>query len=125
MRTVHVLAHALRVSSAALALYVLPAAWLAPGVALFLAAFTLAHDLAHGALGLTRRTNRVLLSLAGALMLTSGHAMRVAHLRHHARPLADDDYEGASARGSLGRALLLAPWFAFAVRREAWRRAPR
>jgi fatty acid desaturase len=58
-------------------------------------------------------------------MLTSGHAMRVAHLRHHAAPLADDDFEGAAVRMPLLRAILLSPYLAFAMRREAWRRAPR
>jgi fatty acid desaturase len=125
MRTAHLLAHVARLVASAAAYALLPGAYGAlAAVGLFLAAFSFAHDLAHGALGLPPRTNRLLLSLAGATMLTSGHAMRVAHLRHHAAPLADDDFEGAAAHGSLLRAVLRAPSFAFAMRREAWRRAP-
>ena len=126
MRTDHLLAHVARVAASAVAYVALPGAYAAlAAVGLFLAGFSFAHDLAHGALGLPARTNRLLLALAGATMLTSGHGMRVAHLRLHAAPLADDDFEGAAARGALFRALLLAPYFAFAVRREAWRRASR
>jgi fatty acid desaturase len=126
MRTDHLVAHVTRVAASAVAYVALPGAYAAlAAVGLFLAAFSFAHDLAHGALGLPARANRLWLSLAGAAMLTSGHAMRVAHLRHHAAPLADDDFEGAAVHGSFPRALLHAPRFAFAVRREAWRRASR
>jgi fatty acid desaturase len=89
----HLAAHLLRLAVAAAALVLLPPAWRAPlAAAVFLAAFCLAHDLAHGALRLPRRANELALSLAGLAMLTSGHAMRVAHLRHHAAPLGHDDF---------------------------------
>src|SRR4051794_39328436 len=84
--------------------------------ALWLAAFAAAHDLVHHALGLGRRTGAVALTVAGALMLTSGHAMLVSHLLHHKRPFADDDYEGAAARGDAAQALLKAPWWALLSR---------
>jgi fatty acid desaturase len=91
--------------------------------ALWLAAFDAAHDLVHDALGLGRRAGAVALTVAGALMLTSGHAMLVSHLWHHKRPFADDDYEGAAARGDAARALLRAPWWALLSRSHAYRRA--
>ncbi len=90
---------------------------------LWLAAFEVAHDLLHDALGLGRRAGAVALTIAGALMLSSGHAMLVSHLLHHKRPFADDDFEGAAARGSVVRALLWAPWWALAARVHAYRRA--
>jgi fatty acid desaturase len=141
MRTDHLLAHGARVAASAVAYVALSNAHGAygaygthgaygagaalAGVGLFLAAFSFAHDLAHGALGLPARANRWLLSFAGAAMLTSGHAMRVAHLRHHAAPLAADDFEGAAVRVSFLRAVLAAPYLTFAARREAWRRGSR
>ncbi len=92
---------------------------------LFLASFALAHDALHGALKLPRRVNAVVLSLAGVLMFFSGHAMRRGHLRHHARPLAADDVEGAPARGSFLGSLLRGPVDAMHLRAASWRLAPR
>ena len=92
-------------------------------VALFFASFALMHDVAHGALGLPRRANEIALAAAGALMLMSGHALRLMHLRHHARPLADGDLEGAPARLSLGRAARCAPIAAIELRVGAFRAA--
>jgi len=91
--------------------------------ALFLAAFSFMHDLAHGSLGLPRRANELALSFAGLVMLMSGHALRTTHLRHHARPLAADDVEGAPARMPLWRALLVGPAAALALRVSAFRHA--
>jgi hypothetical protein len=54
-------------------------------------------------------------------MLASGHGLRRMHLRHHARPLADDDLEGAGARVSLAGAFAIGPWNAVALRVEALR----
>lgn len=95
----------------------------AAAMALFFAAFALMHDVAHGALRLPRRANEIALAAAGSLMLMSGHALRLMHLRHHARPLADDDLEGHPARLSLPRALASAPLAAIALRIEAFRAA--
>src|SRR4051794_39707521 len=99
--------------------------------ALWLAAFDAPHDPGHPPPGLgrpprarpPRRTGAVALTVAGALMLTSGHAMLVSHLLHHKRPFADDDYEGAAARGDAAQALLKAPWWALLSRSHAYRRA--
>ena len=82
---------------------------IAGAVLLFFGAFNLLHDAMHGALGLPRPYNDLVLACAGALVGVSGHAARMAHLRHHRRPLADDDLEGRGARVSAGRALLLGP----------------
>lgn len=89
----------------------------------FLEAFALQHDLAHGALGLSRRSNEIALAVAGALLLMSGHGTRRTHLRHHARLFTDDDVEGRPARTSLLRALIGGPADVLAVRVAAFRGA--
>lgn len=96
----------------------------AASTALFMGAFSLQHDLAHGALGLGRRSNDALLTAAGLVMLSSSRAMRRMHMRHHARPLADDDVEGAGARRSLFGAVVTSPANAIELRVCAYRSAP-
>jgi fatty acid desaturase len=95
----------------------------AAAVASYLAAFMLTHELAHGALGLSRRRNEVALAIAGVCIVTSGHALRLMHLRHHADPLGPGDLEGRPARMSPGRALVAAPWLAVTLVIAAWRGA--
>lgn len=90
---------------------------------LYFACFALAHDLAHGAFGLPRTANARLLSLVALGMLVSGHAMRVLHLRHHARPLAGDDLEGDGARRSALGALVTGPASLVTLRVAAFRAA--
>lgn len=93
--------------SADSALMSLLAAPLAAG--LFMMTFSLFHDAAHGALDLPPRVNDVVLFMTSAPLMMSAHGQRQLHLRHHARPLAPDDLEGAGALSSLGRAFLEAP----------------
>lgn len=93
---------------------------------LFFAAFSLFHDAAHGALRLSRDAANAVLAGASTVLMMSAHAQRHLHLRHHARPLADDDLEGEGARLSLSRALLLGPVLAARMRvaqmpRSLWR----
>jgi fatty acid desaturase len=94
---------------------------LAGALALHLAAFALTHELAHGALGLTRRLNEFALSLAALPMLVAGHGMRLMHLRHHARPLAADDVEGVGATMTLWNAIAAGPRNTAQYRVEAFR----
>jgi fatty acid desaturase len=47
--------------------------------------------------------------------------MRVAHMRHHAHPMAADDLEGIAATVGWRRALTMAPCWALAVRLQASR----
>jgi fatty acid desaturase len=65
-------------------------------LAVFFAAFALAHDLTHGTLGLSPRGRKWALAAVAQLFLVSGQVMRTLHLRHHARPGAPDDLEGAA-----------------------------
>jgi fatty acid desaturase len=90
---------------------------------LFFEGFSIMHDLAHGALGLRRAQNEAALSLAGLLLLTSGHAMRRMHLLHHALHLEPGDVEGEPANVSLLRAIAGAPLHAVRLRVEAYRRS--
>lgn len=94
-------------------------------IVLFLAAFALNHDVSHNALALPHGANELALAFAGSLMLMSGHAIRATHVRHHLRPLANDDFEGAAASMSLSRALLTAPMQVLATRRAGYRLARR
>ncbi len=101
--------------------------WLAVPLAAVtcLAAFVQMHDAIHASLGLPRRANDVVLFLGGLLLLKSGHALRVTHLRHHGSCLGEDDPEGAPARWPLHRALLRGPFHIVALRVDAMRIAPR
>ncbi len=122
-RVVAFVHHLVRVLAAATALFAWPT--LAPvfAIALYFAGFMLTHELAHGALGLPRRANQLALALAGISTATSGHAMRVMHLRHHVRPLAHNDLEGAAARMTAGQAVVAAPYLALRLIATAWRTA--
>ncbi|HEX3598985.1 MAG TPA: fatty acid desaturase [Lacipirellulaceae bacterium] len=67
---------------------------------------SISHDLVHGNLGLSKRTNSFMLSVIELLALRSGHAYQAAHLHHHTRYPREDDIEGAAARMSFGRTIL-------------------
>lgn len=97
-----------------------PLAQVALGIGFYLASFSFTHDLAHGSLGLGRKTHEWLLALGSLPHLISGHSMRLMHQRHHARPLAADDFEGGGAAVSFGRSLWIGPKNAVLVRTRAW-----
>lgn len=63
------------------------------------------HDLVHRNLGLSRKTNDVLLSLIELLAIRSGHAYQAAHLHHHRHYPSPDDIEATAARRSFVGAL--------------------
>jgi fatty acid desaturase len=115
--------HAIRLGLSLLALALAPffgpAATAAASVLVFLAGFSFQHDLAHGAFRLERNVRESALSVVGALLLMSGHAMRAMHLRHHARIFAHDDLEGASARMSCPEAMICSPVLSIRLRTEA------
>jgi fatty acid desaturase len=91
----------------------------------FFPAFSLAHDLVHGTLGLGARGRRWALAAVAQLFLVSGHAMRAVHLRHHARPFADDDLESGGGGQRLGTTLRALPGLFLAMRWKpfGWSRA--
>jgi fatty acid desaturase len=100
-----------------------PAVALAAAMALYLGTFSFTHDTMHGALRLSKRATDFWLFVGGALMGLSGHGMRLLHLRHHARPLAADDIEGAGARLSLLGALCEGPFNIARYRVESFKAA--
>jgi fatty acid desaturase len=108
---------------AAAGLFHAPALALAAAMALYLGTFSFTHDVMHGALRLSRRATDFWLFVGGALMGLSGHGMRLLHLRHHARPLAEDDVEGEGARLTLLGALREGPFNIARYRLEALRAA--
>ncbi|NUP11839.1 MAG: fatty acid desaturase [Polyangiaceae bacterium] len=92
-------------------------------LAIYLAAFSLWHDVMHGVLALPPRIHRFALAASALVMLLSGHSLRRGHLVHHRRPLADDDIEGAPAKRTLLHAIVGAPADAIRLRVHSWRSA--
>ncbi len=88
--------------------------------ALFMAAFSANHDAVHGCLALPRRGREIAMAAFGFAMLLSSQAVRVMHLRHHARPLSEGDVEGMAASMPLSRALLALPRMATQYRAQAF-----
>jgi fatty acid desaturase len=115
--------HVLRIAAPLAVMIAAPRLAPLAAIAIYLGAFTLTHELAHGALGLSRRRNELALAVAGLCMATSGHALRLMHLRHHADPLGDGDLEGRSARMPAWRALAAAPGLCVLLVVAAWRTA--
>src|ERR1700760_612382 len=102
--------HTARITGCAIALIAAPRALLPLiAIAQYFAIFMLAHELVHAALGLPRRLNEALLAIVGAAIANSGHALRVMHLRPHARPFAEGDLEVSAAHLSPARALAASP----------------
>lgn len=89
-----------------------------------LAGFVQMHDAIHHSLGLSKRANSLVLTISGLLLLKSGHALKVTHLRHHGRCLSDQDPEGAPARWTLKEVFLRGPYHIFALRIAALRMSP-
>jgi fatty acid desaturase len=89
-----------------------------------LAAFVQMHDSIHYSLGISKRFHECLLTLSGLLLLKSGHALQVTHLRHHGRCLSNDDPEGKPATWPLTRVMIEGPFHMLILRLDALRIAP-
>ncbi|MFC6998971.1 fatty acid desaturase [Rufibacter roseus] len=100
--------------------------WLAIPVAFgtCLAAFVQLHDSIHQSLGLTKKSHSLLVTLSALLLLKSGHALKVTHLRHHGQCLSDDDPEGEPAKWTLKEIFLNGPYHIFMLRFASLRIAP-
>ncbi|MFM9879177.1 MAG: fatty acid desaturase family protein [Burkholderiaceae bacterium] len=89
--------------------------------AFFLTALRQAHDAYHASIGVPRSwLDAVLLALT-LTMLCSTHAIRHTHLVHHRNPLGPGDEEGAWARQSGWRALVLGLLFSIRTHAQALR----
>jgi fatty acid desaturase len=99
--------------------------WLAPPIVflIFVAVVTVTHDVVHGSLGLGRRQTEWALFVFGAILLESGHAYRLGHLRHHQVFPGPDDPEGDPARMSFWGAVGHGPMFLPLLWWWAYRRA--
>ena len=100
--------------------------WLAvpAAVATVLAGFVQMHDAMHNSLGLSKAANEFVLTISALLLLKSGHAMRVTHLRHHGQCLGNDDPEGEPAKWSLKQVFINGPYHIFTLRSASWRISP-
>lgn len=99
--------------------------WLTPLIVflIFIAIVTVTHDVVHCSLGLGPRQTDWALFVFGAVLLESGHAYRLSHLRHHQAFPGPDDPEGDPARMSFWGAMLYGPIFLPRLRWWAYRRA--
>lgn len=91
----------------------------------FLTGLRIVHNAFHGALGLPRAMDNVVLWVMSLIMLGSMHAVRFNHLRHHRLILGEDDVEGRSAGMPAWRALLFGPAFTVLLHTTAFRRGKR
>jgi len=92
---------------------------------LFLTGFRQPLNAQHYALGLPRPIQVGVLFTLSLLMLASMHAVQVTHLHHHRHCLEEEDGEGATARLSWWRAILIGPLFFIRLHVSAWRLASR
>lgn len=93
--------------------------------AMILAGFVQMHDTIHNALGLSKKANNFLLMVSGLLLLKSGQAMRVTHLRHHGQCLGKNDPEGEPANWTFRKVLFQGPYHLFMLRVASLRIAPK
>jgi fatty acid desaturase len=91
----------------------------------FLCGLRQAHDCFHHNWPVPLWLADAVMMLLSVLMLGSMHAVRLTHLRHHARCLSADDVEAASARMTAIGALLIGPRFPLLLHGAAWRIAGR
>jgi fatty acid desaturase len=94
------------------------------GIGAVLAGFTQMHDAVHQSLGLSPRMNDFVLTMAGLLVLKSGHAVRITHLRHHGQCMGEDDPEGEPVKWTLREVFVNGPYHIFAMRFASLRIAP-
>jgi fatty acid desaturase len=86
----------------------------------FLAALRQVHNGFHNALGTNRAATWFTLFFNSILMMTSLHAVKFNHLRHHKYCLHEGDYEGISARMKWYKALLYGPIHIFMIHKITW-----
>jgi beta-carotene hydroxylase len=89
---------------------------------LFVAIVTSAHDAVHGSLGLSKRATEWALFALGCLVLESGHAYRLTHLRHHKVFPGPDDPEGEPSRMTLWQSIAHGPSYLVRLFVWAWQR---
>lgn len=86
----------------------------------FLAALRQVHNGFHNALGTSKWMTWFTLFSNSICMMTSAHAVKFNHLRHHKYCLHEGDYEGVSARMKWYKAVLYGPVHTFMIHKITW-----
>lgn len=90
-------------------------AWAIPGLAcsfmFFLAGLRVVHNAFHGAVGVKKFGDDLILLVLSIVMCSAMHAVKVNHLRHHTHCMDDEDHEAASAKMKGWQAILFGPFF--------------
>jgi fatty acid desaturase len=85
----------------------------------FLTALRQVHNGFHNSLGIGKKSTWLTLYLNSILMVTSIHAVKFSHLRHHKYCLGEHDHEGKCARLPWYRALVYGPVHIFSIHKVA------
>ena len=94
-------------------LYQLEIYWSLPFVVfmLFVSVIYITHDLVHQTLQIPPLLNELLIALYGGLILESGHSYQITHHLHHKNFPHDEDPEGAPAKTSFIKSILIGPLY--------------
>ena len=84
-------------------------------VLFFLTALRQVHNGFHNSLGIGKKATWLSLYLNSLLMMTSIHAVKFSHLRHHKYCLGEQDHEGKCAKMSWYKAILYGPMHIFSI----------
>lgn len=85
----------------------------------FLSGLRTVHNGFHNALGVNRFLTELTLYIYSVLMLTSIHAVKFSHMKHHKHCLSDEDWEGKAAGMTWYGSLLYGPLHYFQIHRIA------
>lgn len=85
----------------------------------FLTALRQSHNGFHHSLGISKRATRMSIYLNSVLMLSSMHAVKFTHLRHHKYCMGEKDFEGKCAKMRWHQAILYGPRHILSIHRAA------
>jgi fatty acid desaturase len=85
----------------------------------FLTALRQVHNGFHNSLGIGKKATWLSLYLNSLLMMTSIHAVKFSHLRHHKYCLGEQDHEGKCAKMPWHQAILYGPVHIFSIHKAA------
>jgi fatty acid desaturase len=88
-------------------------------VLFFLTALRQVHNGFHNTLGINKKLTWLSLYLNSLLMLTSAHAVKFSHLRHHKYCLGEQDHEGKCAKMTWYGAILHGPMHIYGIHKIA------
>jgi fatty acid desaturase len=94
-------------------------------VLFLLTALRQVHNGFHNSLGISKKATWLSMYINSLLMLTSAHAVKFSHLRHHKYCLGEQDYEGKCARMSWYRAILYGPMHIYSIHKVALTLGPK